>query len=230
MFDFDGTLVPRDSLLPFLRRVCGTRAVARAVALEAPRLARVATGGGDRELVKARLFGRLLAGRSLADLEPVVREYAKHVTARRVRSDLRARVEWHRAEGHTLVIVSASPELYLVPIGRLLGFDVVLGTRLEVDADGRLTGRLDGQNVHGAEKVARLNAHLGDGPVRLWAYGNSAGDRELLARADVATRITRRRLPPVATGAPAPTSRAARPGSPETAPPPASGPERGSEG
>jgi phosphatidylglycerophosphatase C len=102
------------------------------------------------------------------------------------------RVDWHRREGHELVIVSASPELYLAPIGRLLGFDAVLGTRLETAA-GHLTGRLDGRNVRGPEKVVRLRAHLGDEPVKLWAYGDSTGDRELLAAADVATRVKRRR-------------------------------------
>ena len=191
-FDFDGTLVARDSLLPFLRRVCGTRAVARALALESPRLARAAGFAGGRESAKAALFARLLAGRRLVDLEPVVDAYAEHVVARCLRPDTIRNVEWHRGEGRELVIVSASPELYLVPIGRLLAFDAVLGTRLEIEA-GRLTGRLDGRNVRGHEKVVRLRAHLGVGPVRLWAYGDSAGDRELLALADVATRVTRKR-------------------------------------
>jgi phosphatidylglycerophosphatase C len=235
-FDFDGTLVERDSLLPFLQRVCGTAAVVRALALESPRLAGLAAGG-DRDLLKARLFGRLLAGRRVVDLERVVHEYAEHVTARRLRSDMLDVVDWHRREGHELVIVSASPELYLVPIGRLLDFDAVLGTRLEVDDDGRLTGRLTGRNVRGAEKVARVQAHLGEGPLRLWAYGDSGGDRELLALADVATRVTRRRLPrpppspprpaPDA-GGPATTSPGDRPASPPTRPSPPRGPEPGS--
>ena len=237
-FDFDGTLVERDSLIPFLQRVCGTPAVMRALAVEAPRLARLAAGGGgDRDLLKARLFGRLLAGRRVADLDRVVSDYAEHVTARRVRSDMLEVVDWHRREGHELVIVSASPELYLVPIGRLLDFDAVLGTRLEVDDDGRLTGRLTGRNVRGAEKVTRLRAHLGEGPLRLWAYGDSAGDRELLALADVATRVTRSRLPrpqpppgPVTNGGggPAPTSPEAPPASPTTRPSPPRGREPGS--
>jgi phosphatidylglycerophosphatase C len=228
VFDFDGTLVPRDSLLPFLRRVCGAAAVGRALALEGPRLAQVAVGRGDRELLKAALFGRLLAGRRVTDLEPVVREYAEYVVAQQVRPDVRARVEWHRAEGHALVIVSASPELYLVPIGQLLGFDAVLGTRLEVDADGRLTGRLLGRNVRGAEKVARLKAHLTEDPLQLWAYGDSEGDRELLARADVATRVTRRRLPRLASAGAAPTTPPGPPSSPPTPSPPAQDREPGS--
>jgi phosphatidylglycerophosphatase C len=237
-FDFDGTLIERDSLLPFLQRVCGTAAVVRALALESPRLARVAAGGGNRDLLKARLFGRLLAGRRLVDLDRVVSDYAAHVTARLVRSDMLDVVEWHRREGHELVIVSASPELYLVPIGRLLDFDAVLGTRLEVDEDGRLTGRLTGRNVRGAEKVARLRAHLGEGSLRLWAYGDSAGDRELFALADVATRVTRRRqgrpprpsptTPPTNGGGRAATNPADRPASPPTPPHPPPGPEPGS--
>jgi phosphatidylglycerophosphatase C len=193
-FDFDGTIVRRDSLLPFLRRVCGAGPVARAVAAEAPAIARVAAGGGDRDLVKAGLFARLLAGRSVEALEPVITAYAELVATRRVRPDMRARIGWHRGAGHALVIVSASPEIYLTPIGRLLGFDAVLGTRLEVDAAGVLTGSMDGPNVRGPEKVARLRAHAGDGPLRIWAYGDSAGDRELLALADIGTRVTWRRL------------------------------------
>jgi phosphatidylglycerophosphatase C len=203
-FDFDGTLAERDSFLPFLRRVCGARELAVALALATPHLARAA-GGGDRDPVKSALVGRLLAGRRVDDLEPAVRAYAEHVVASCIRGDVLERVEWHRRGGHELVIVSASPELYLVPVGQLLGFDAVLATRLEVDAAGRFTGRLDGRNVRGPEKTARLRAHVGDGPVRLWAYGDSAGDRELLALADVVTRVNRRRLPaaPGAGGRPA---------------------------
>ena len=45
--------------------------------------------------------------------------------------------------------------------------------------------------MRGPEKVRRLQAWLADAPVELWAYGDSAGDDELLAIADHPTRITR---------------------------------------
>jgi phosphatidylglycerophosphatase C len=115
--------------------------------------------------------------------------YADHVVAHGLRPDVRARVEWHRSEGHELVLVSASPELYVAPIGRRLGFDDVLATRLEVDADGRLTGRLVGANCRGPEKVARLRQWRGDALVIAYAYGDSAGDREMLALAETAVKI-----------------------------------------
>ena len=88
------------------------------------------------------------------------------------------------------MIVSASFELYVEPLGSLLGVDGVLATRLVTDA-GRFTGDLDGPNCRGPEKVQRLHAwldqhHGGRAAVELVAYGDSPGDRELLADADVA--------------------------------------------
>ena len=64
-----------------------------------------------------------------------------------------------------------------------------MATELEVDADGRCTGALVGGNCRGPEKVRRLHAwldahHGGRDAVELWAYGDSPGDRELLAAAD----------------------------------------------
>jgi phosphoserine phosphatase len=48
--------------------------------------------------------------------------------------------------------------------------------------------------VRGAEKVRRLDEWLGAtapgaGPAFVWAYGDSSGDRELLARADQGIRV-----------------------------------------
>jgi phosphatidylglycerophosphatase C len=100
---------------------------------------------------------------------------------------------WHRAQGHRLILVSASLAIYLGPFARASGFDLVIATRLSTDDDGRLTGRLEGANVRGPEKARLLTAALGDQPVELWAYGDSAGDRQMLAMADHPHRVGRRR-------------------------------------
>ena len=62
----------------------------------------------------------------------------------------------------------------------------ILGTSVETSG-GRLTGRFSTANCYGAEKVRRLLALYPDrATYRLTAYGDSRGDRELLAFADEA--------------------------------------------
>ena len=74
------------------------------------------------------------------------------------------------------------------------GFDHVIAVGLESDADGTLTGELAGPNVRGPEKAVRLRRWLGDDrPEMLWAYGNSSGDTELLAMADVPVWVAGRK-------------------------------------
>ncbi len=192
-FDFDGTLSRKDSLGPFLELVCGRAQLYRALARRSPALAGVTVGLGDRDAEKARLVGRLLGGRPADAVRASGAEYARSLTETdALRPEMLERVAWHRAEGHEIVIVSASLDAYLEPIAPLLGVDTVLCTRLGVTADGRLDGRLEGGNVRGAEKVRRVRDWIGDHDVELWAYGNSTGDRELLAAADHPHKIGRR--------------------------------------
>lgn len=191
-FDFDKTLSTRDNVVPFLRAAVGRTPVGLALLATAPRVVAAAVDDGRRDAAKAAVVQRLLTGYDAARLADVAERFATDVVARHLRADAVERAEWHRRQGHELVIVSASFSVYLEPVAERLGFHGALGTGLEVGAGGRLTGRLAGANVRRAEKVARLDAWLGSGPATVWAYGDSTGDRELLARADHPVRVGRR--------------------------------------
>jgi phosphatidylglycerophosphatase C len=188
-FDFDGTLARRDTVLPFLVAVCGPARVAVGVAAISPWLAGAAFDESRREEAKVRLLRRTLAGRSDVDVRQIGIHFADDVVARRLRDDAPDRIAWHRDQGHELVIVSASLTHYLDRVAERLGFDAVLATELEVGTDGRLTGDLVGANVRGPEKVHRLERWLDDESAFVWAYGDSSGDRDLLARADRGIRL-----------------------------------------
>ncbi len=201
-FDVDGTLTRRDSVLPFLWRVGGLGWVLGLV-----RRARHLVGGlsrRDRDALKAVAVAAAVTGAPHAELVRAGQAWATEIRRRRVRPDAVARLEWHRAMGHRIVLVSASLDVYLEPLARDLGLDGVLCTRLEVDGHGRCTGRLIEANCRGAEKARRLRAWLDEqhpeGAV-LWAYGDSAGDDAMLAMADHPVWVRRLRLEPVPTGA-----------------------------
>lgn len=197
-FDFDGTIAKRDTLVPFLFRQAPAKAAVASIA----GCVRAAPGGtaGFRNRLKAHLCHSLFAGADATELERAGTRYAAGLP-RLYRPDVVDRIRWHRAQGHDLVLVTASLGVYARPAAQALGFGHVVATELEVGADGRLTGALAAPNVRGAEKKRRLLEWLtgtddgvtgADHDIELWAYGDSAGDADLLALADHPQWIGRR--------------------------------------
>ena len=207
-FDFDGTLTRRDTLLPFLTRACGPREVGRTIGRVAPTAVRARTGRlvGEihhRDATKAALLRGLFTGRRADWLRTEGHQYATTLGAK-LRPEMVEQVRWHRDAGHELVIVSASLRTYLDPFAASFGFDHVIAVELEADDDDVLTGAMVGPNVRGEEKAVRLRDWLGDdAPEMLWAYGNSSGDTELLAMADVPVWVAGRHRAPDANDRPA---------------------------
>ena len=192
-FDFDGTLTRGGSVFPFLVAVRGAAPVLGAALRTLPTLVRGGLlSGADADRAKEELFTRLLAGLPADRVEAVARAFAERHLRLRLRADARERLDWHRKQGHRVVLVSASPEVYVLAAAEVLGIDGAVATRLQVGGGGLLTGRYEGKNCRGAEKYARVAGWLratglvGNGGLQpeLWAYGNSRGDLRLLQAAD----------------------------------------------
>ena len=195
-FDVDGTLTTRDCVTPFLRRAAGTRLWT--TLLRHPAAVATALARRDRDRLK-EVACSALRGHDGAALDRLGASFATDVAEGWLRDDTMARLRRHRELGHTVVLASASLDPYLVPLGERLEVDGVVCTVLERGADGRLTGRLEGANCRGPEKARRLREWLAEkgleGAER-WAYGDSAGDTELLALADHPHRVDGVRLDP----------------------------------
>lgn len=190
-FDFDGTLVRGDSLTRYLSRLLGRDRFASALTRASPAMLAGYRSAG-RDAAKAALLRQAVRGVDQARAREVGEEFALHLV-RRVRPSMRDRLSWHSNQRHSLVLVSASLDLYLDPFGRIEGFDSVIATSLEVDDDGLFTGRLQGANVRAAQKAILLTEMIGEQEVTLWAYGDSRGDHEMLQMAHHPTLVGRRR-------------------------------------
>jgi phosphatidylglycerophosphatase C len=193
-FDFDGTLTTGGSVFDFLAALTGRRKLATASLALLPQLAHAAVVGGEvADRTKERLFEMVLAGIETSAFDEVSREFAQAHLAGHLRVEVHRRLQLHQQRGDHTVIVSASPESYIAEAARRLGADQALATRL-ASRDGRLTGRYDGKNCRGEEKLRRLREWTGrlDGPpARLWVYGNSRGDLRMMRAADVGVNVGR---------------------------------------
>lgn len=181
VFDLDGTLTRGDTLLPFLLHALGRMRFALRLPLALPWLAALALGLASRDRAKEGVLRAFLGGRSRAALECRGAEFAREHLPRLLRAEAMRKLAWHRERRHHCVLVSASLDLYVRPWALAAGFDDVFCSALEY-RDGAATGRLEGANCRGEEKVRRMQEKYGDlGRLVLHGYGDSPDDRHFLA-------------------------------------------------
>jgi phosphatidylglycerophosphatase C len=188
VFDLDGTLAAGDTFVAYLLgalrgapwRLLRCWHLPFAVALYKARLR-------DNIWLKEIFLRAILGGRREAQWRTWTDRFVNDlVGSSGLRPGALRALRGHQEAGHRTVLLSASPDLYVPLIATRLGFTDCQCTRLARDADGRLTGRLDGRNCQGPEKIARIAALLG--PARagaqVIAYGDHRTDLPLLAWAD----------------------------------------------
>ena len=184
VFDFDRTITTRDSLRAFVRATVGPGRWYRGLIVLSPRLLQFALGmipnWRTKEIVLTHFFG----GWSEERLRAAAEKFAANDLPRLVKPAALERLRWHQQQKHRTILISASPELYLLPWARNVGIDEASCTRLDTE-HGVITGRILGKNCHGPKKVERLRQLLGDrSRYCICADGDSVSDKELLALAD----------------------------------------------
>ena len=178
IFDLDGTIARHDTLVPytlgFLLRKRSWRLPA--LLLVVPTLLGYATGLVDRGSLKSALIRAALGGCRRSDLQQWTGTFVAHLLAHGVFPQALETIRAHARAGDRLVLLSASPDLYVPAIAHALGFEEVLCTEVRWDGE-RLDGRLTTPNRRGEEKARCVTAlrarHPGGG---MAAYGNAASD------------------------------------------------------
>ncbi len=184
-FDFDGTLTIKDSFTTFLAWRTGFLGYASALARLAPEAAAFLLHR-DRGRIKAAAARIFLRGLPREKLIAEAEAFAAEIAPRFLRPDALACWEAWREKGARLVIVTASPTAVVAPFAKRLGADVLIGTELAFDPTDRVSGGFSTPNCRGPEKVERLTARFGRGLKLAAAYGDTSGDAEMLAIAEVA--------------------------------------------
>ena len=143
----------------------------------------------DHGGLKSAVIRVLLGGLQRQQVDTWTADYVRQVVPARLFADALAVIQIHRAKADILVLLSASPDLFVPALGAALGFDQVLCTGVRWDAD-RLHGALTTTNRRGFEKLLVLQALRGQYPgCHVTGYGNSLPDLLHLRACDAAVYV-----------------------------------------
>ncbi len=177
IFDLDGTLTWRDTFVDFMvgyvRRRPGRALHLWRLPLV---LAAYLAGGLDRGLLKQRLIQMCMRGDQRTEIDSWAQAFAEQTLRSGCRGEGLALLREHQRAGDFVVLLSASPDLYVPNIGMLLGVNRILCTEVAFEGD-RLSGTLLTPNRRGEEKRRCLAMLKREFPGATFsAYGNSSSD------------------------------------------------------
>jgi phosphatidylglycerophosphatase C len=183
-FDFDGTVTKKDTLLEFIRYVKGGFSFYFGFFIHSPILVlyklQIVSNQAAKEMMLRYFFGKMDA----ASFNDHCERFAREQLPLLMRPKALKEIDKLKAYGADVVIVSASPENWLKTW--CVSNDLkCIATRLVV-ADNKVTGKIDGRNCHGQEKVRRIESEFSLSEYsRVYAYGDTPGDRYMLALANI---------------------------------------------
>ena len=179
-FDFDGTLTTKDTLIEFIRYAKGTMALGLGFLRYAHLLVLMKLGLYPNYKAKQKVFAHFFKNTTLDDFNALCKAFAAS-SSHLLRPNAIEAIDQAIKEESEVVIVSASIDNWVQPFFPQVK---VVGTQIEV-IDGKLTGRFLSKNCYGQEKVNRiLSLYPNRQDYHLTAYGDSRGDKEMLAFAD----------------------------------------------
>jgi phosphatidylglycerophosphatase C len=187
VFDLDGTISRHDTLLAyllgFLRR--NPHRWPR-ILLWIPALLRFILIKRDRGVLKAALMKAALGGCTRPKLDAWTALYVSELLTHGLFADALSAVAQHRAKHDVLVLMSASPDLYVPEIARRLGFAESICTGVRWRGE-RFDGALTTPNRQGPEKALCFEALRRRYPgLSTVAYANSTSDFAHMKLADQA--------------------------------------------
>ena len=183
LFDFDGTITFKDSFAGFIKYAVGQTRFYLGVACLTPVFAGFLFGLISAWRAKELMSIFFFSGRDAHTFKELALKYSREELPKIVRGIAQERIEWHKQRGDTVVVVSASIDLWLKGWCDAQHVELI-ATKLE-EKDGRISGRFATKNCNGREKVRRIKERFDlSGFDYIFAYGDRPGDRPMLAIAN----------------------------------------------
>ena len=183
LFDFDGTITDSDMFTQFIFYATDRHRLISGRVKLLPDLIAYKLRLAHSRHIYAKMLQHAFTDVSAEKLQQKGICFARDVIPQHLRTEAMQRIAWHKQRGDTVVVVSASLDIYLRPWCAQHGL-ALLCTEAQI-LRGRLTGQLAKPHCSSEEKVNRVKASydLADYQ-QVYAYGDTYQDKELLSIAD----------------------------------------------
>jgi HAD superfamily hydrolase (TIGR01490 family) len=184
LFDFDETITTTDTLFSFTRFAVGNfKFYLGLIVIAIPLLLHIlrVVSAHDAKEIFLKYFFKNFEQERFSELCEL---FCSETLPKIIRPGIIDIIQNHKNQNSHLVIVSASPENWIVPWARKFEIDVI-ATKLEIK-EGRLTGNIDGKNCNGTQKVIRIKEKIQlEKYTEIIAYGNSRADLPMMSLAQM---------------------------------------------
>ena len=182
LFDFDGTLTYKDTMFLYLKFYNSTKFYVQFLK-HIPLFVLLKLKLADAEKVKKSFISSILKGESRAKIDKKAQSFFEKFERDIFRKNALEFIQNIDRTQTECYIVSASLDIWVKPFAEKLNIKL-LATQAEFENDV-FTGNFIGKNCNGPEKVKRIiEAVKGRKFDKTIAFGDTSGDREMLAWAD----------------------------------------------
>lgn len=178
-FDFDGTITTKDTLLEFIKFSKGRMPFYIGFLLNSPYLIAYKLKLISNQRAKEKVLSYFLKNIPVKEFQAKCDEFAETVIPFLLREKAKQEFEKLKKDGFEIVIISASPENWIRNWCEKTGLKLI-ATVLQING-GRITGKIEGKNCHGSEKVRRIKELYSLNEYEeIFAYGDTSGDKPML--------------------------------------------------
>jgi len=184
-FDFDGTITTRDSLLEFIKFSKGVNQFYTGFLINSPFLVAYKAGIITNQLAKEKVFRFFFGKMPVEKFQAFCDEFSDTCIPSLIRRKALKEIKKLQDAGVEIIIVSASSENWLKKWcdAQQVG---LIATRME-KKNGLITGKIEGLNCHGEEKLRRIHERFDLSEYStIYCYGDTKGDKPLLGLATFA--------------------------------------------
>lgn len=185
LFDFDGTITDADMFSKFIKYSVKKRRFILWGCAILPFFIAYKIGLFPARILRPMVAYIAFKGRTVASVESLGAQYAQQIIPLYLRGIAMDKIKWHLNRGDTVVLVSASLDLYLKFWCEAMKITLICSEMEKTHT--RYSGRYVAGDCSGESKAKRVQALFTLGNYqRVYAYGDTHEDLAMLALADEA--------------------------------------------